>query len=149
MNETAQKPVWEAITLLETNIDHLTGEEIGQALDALNDLPEVLDASWFSGIGKKNRPAGLLRIICRPESESAALEAIFRHTHSLGVRRQKMDRLVLPRNNVMSRGKNLPAKAYLLEGVEYLRPEADAVAALAKKLGLGAPAIRLKGYKTE
>ncbi len=131
MDEKAQKLALEAITLLETNIDHLTGEELGQALDALNDLPEVLDATWFSGIGKKNRPAGLLRVICRPENETSALEAMFRHTHSLGIRRQKMDRFVLPRKNVMPQGKNLPAKAYLLEGVEYLRPEADAVSALA------------------
>ena len=149
MDEKAQKLALEAITLLETNIDHLTGEELGQALDALNDLPEVLDATWFSGIGKKNRPAGLLRIICRPENETSALEAMFRHTHSLGIRRQKMDRFVLPRKNVMPQGKNLPAKAYLLEGVEYLRPEADAVSALAKKLGLGAPAVRIRGYETE
>lgn len=149
MDETAQKPALEAISLLETNIDHLTGEEIGQALDALNDLPEVLDATWFSGIGKKNRPAGLLRVICRPENETAVLEAMFRHTHSLGIRRQKMERFVLPRKNIIQQSNGLPAKAYLLEGVEYLRPEADAVAALAKKLGLGAPAIRLKGYETE
>lgn len=142
-----EKPRWEEITLLETNIDHLTGEEIGRALETLNAMPEVLDAAWFAGIAKKNRPAGLLRLICRPENENSVLGAMFRHTHSLGIRRQKMDRLILPRKNVPDG--DLPAKAYLLEGVEYLRPEADAVADLADRLGLGMPAIRIGGRKVK
>lgn len=143
MNIENEKPEWEEIVLLETNIDHLTGEEIGLAINAISAMPEVLDACWLSGIGKKNRPMGLLRVLCRPEHSEAVLKAIFRHTHSLGVRRQKMDRLVLPRKIIPHAENDLPAKAYLLEGVEYLRPESDAVAELAASRGVGAPAIRL------
>lgn len=135
------------IVLLETNLDHLTGEEAGLALDALNDMPEVLDAAWYTGIGKKNRPCGLLRLICLPENEEKAVMAIFRHTHTLGVRRQVMQRYILQRWPSKMPGSDLPAKAYSLEGVEYLRPESDAVAALAKKNTLGAPAIRINHDK--
>ena len=42
-----------------------------------------------------------------------------------------MDRFVLPRKMSCRRAK-FTSKTYLLEGVEYLRPEADAVSALAK-----------------
>lgn len=131
------------IVLLETSLDHLTGEEAGLALDALNDMPEVLDAAWYTGIGKKNRPCGLLRLICLPENEKKAVAAMFRHTHTLGVRRQTMSRYVLQRRGAKMPDSDLPAKAYLLEGVEYLRPESDAVADLARENSLGAPAIRI------
>lgn len=137
---------YEKITLLETSIDHLTGEELGLALEALSLAPEILDVLYLPGIGKKNRPAGLLQVICLPESEIAARDAIFRHTHTLGIRRSEPGRYVLPRKQttVNIEGRELAAKEHLLEGKAYARPEADALKSLAASLGVGAPALRLK-----
>lgn len=134
----------EQVLQLETHLDHLSGEELGMALTALADLPHVLDVLWLPGIGKKNRPAGLLRVLCPPEAEAAAAQAMLRHTHSLGLRRQLLERLIVPREatTLDCCGERLAAKAYILEGARYERPEADAVRAAAARRGVGAPALR-------
>ncbi|MDR2573304.1 MAG: LarC family nickel insertion protein [Desulfovibrio sp.] len=135
---------FELVCQLETHLDHLTGEETGTALTALAGLDEILDVLWLPGIGKKNRPAGLLRVLCRPENEDAVIGAMLRHTHSLGLRRQCLERFVLPRRAAALEhgGEPLAAKAYTLEGREYIRAEADAVGQWAAGRGLGAPALR-------
>lgn len=134
----------ELVLQLETHLDHLSGEELGMALTSLAELPPVLDVLWLPGIGKKNRPAGLLRVLCRPEAEAVVAQAVLRHTHSLGLRRQGLERLVLPREatTLDCGGEALAAKAYILENARYVRPEADAVRAAAARRGVGAPALR-------
>lgn len=134
----------ESVCQLECHLDHLSGEELGQAIAALAAAPSVLDVLWLPGVGKKNRPAGALRAICLPEAQAEVARLVLRHTHTLGLRIQRMERLVLPRRaaTVACDGVTMPAKAYELEGRRYVRPEADALAARAAERGLGAPALR-------
>lgn len=137
----------EPVVQLETHLDHLSGEELGLALTALCAMDCILDALWLPGIGKKNRPAGLLRVLCRTDDEAAAATAVFRHTHTLGLRRQTLERTVLPRaaTTVLLDGEPVAAKEYGLEGRTYVRPEADALRDLAMRRGVGAPALRFGG----
>jgi uncharacterized protein (TIGR00299 family) protein len=134
----------ELVTQLETHLDHLTGEEAGAALTALAETDETLDVLWLTGIGKKNRPLSLLRVLCRPEHADFVCNAILRHTHSLGVRRQCLERVTLPRKatSLECAGEKLAAKSYVLEGREYARGEADALNAHARGRNLGMPALR-------
>ena len=137
----------EQVTLLETHIDHLSGEELGSAIAALGICePAPLDILWLPGITKKNRPGGCLRVLCRPEHTEAMTASLFRHTHSLGIRRQQMERVTLPRAAATLQGPAGPlrAKSYRLEGQEYVRPEQDALKDAAHALGLGVPGVRLK-----
>ena len=135
----------ERIVKLETNVDHLTGEEIGAAIRALNELDEVLDASYFSGLGKKNRPCGKLEALCHEGAEEAVARAIFRHTHSLGVRILPMERFVLERSEGRAQvaGREARAKNYRVDGSDFQRLEAGELERLAKELGQGMPALRL------
>lgn len=134
----------EPVVQLETHLDHLSGEELGLALTALSGMDGILDVLWLPGIGKKNRPAGLLRVLCRPDDEAEAADAVFHHTHTLGLRRQTLERSVLPRGatTVLLAGEPVAAKEYRLEGRAFVRPEADALRELAARLGVGAPALR-------
>ena len=86
----------EDVMQLECHLDHLTGEELGTALEQLAAAADVLDVLWLPGTGKKNRPAGLLRVLCRPADTENVARAVLRHTHTLGLRRQLLQRLVLP-----------------------------------------------------
>lgn len=135
----------EAIIKLETNVDHLSAEEIGAALQTLNDLAEVLDASYYPGIGKKNRPCGKLELLCHKENMDSVVQAVFRHTHTLGLRYCEMDRLIVPRSveETNLAGQKIRAKTYVLDGVTYQRPEADDLRELARKGNVGMPAMRM------
>lgn len=134
----------EDVCQLECHLDHLSGEELGQAIEALATSPDVLDVLWLAGTGKKNRPSGALRVLCLPAAQEEALRLVFRHTHSLGVRIQRLQRAVLPRRGgaAMCDGVRMPAKCYELEGRTYLRVEADALGHRAAERGIGMPALR-------
>lgn len=134
----------EIIIEYSTALDHLSGEEVGMAIAALANDQYVLDAIYLQGIGKKNRPAGLLQVLCKPDHADEVLAAIFRHTHTLGVRKKEVERYILDRSHELMDvcGEQLDAKGYILENNHYVRPEADAVRRLAKKLNTGAPGVR-------
>ena len=134
----------EAVVQFESHIDHLNGEDLGTALSALSAMPEVLDVLWLPGVGKKNRPAGLLRVLCLPGQRQCVAGAVLRHTHTLGLRVQTLERLVAPRRATTAEvaGQQLPAKEYEIEGQTYIRPESDALEATARQRGLGVPALR-------
>lgn len=140
----AQDPVLEKIIVFETTIDHLTGEEIGAALSSFSQMANVLDALFLPGIGKKNRPSGLLQVLCHPDNEKEVMAAIFRHTHVLGLRREFRERYVLPRKpaTLSLAGHTVKAKAHLLDGAWHARPEADALQELACELHAGMPSLR-------
>lgn len=128
----------EIVSMLESHVDHLSGEELGVALQELSALPEVLDVLWLPGIGKKNRPAGTLRVLCQPRHVTVVEQAFFAHTHSLGVRCQHMERAIVPRGvcTVETVAGPLRAKRYTVDGANYVRVECDALRAAAKEQGL-------------
>ena len=73
------------IDVIETNIDHLTGEEIGYLFDVLLDAG-ASDVSITPIIMKKNRQGSLLKVISRKENRETILNSIFKETGSLGIR---------------------------------------------------------------
>lgn len=136
-------PVTETVVVLESHIDHLTGEELGHAFAMLQEAGAV-DVIWLPGIMKKNRPGGVFRAICMPDKLEAVQAAFFRHTHSLGIRRSFMERVILPRRaGTLETGQGpLEAKIYEVDGVTYTRAEFEALAKAAAKEGKGLPALR-------
>jgi pyridinium-3,5-bisthiocarboxylic acid mononucleotide nickel chelatase len=73
------------ISILETNLDDVTGEVLGHTVDRL--LEEgALDVTIIPAIAKKNRPAHLLRVICKSSMNDILAETIIRETGTLGVR---------------------------------------------------------------
>ena len=88
--------VTETLTVLETNVDDLNPEIYDYVMTRLFDAG-ALDVFLSPIQMKKNRPATLLRVLCRP-GDAEALEAIlFAETSTLGVRRQSVTRHCLPR----------------------------------------------------
>jgi len=73
------------VDVIETNIDHLTGEEIGYLFDVLLDAG-ASDVSITPIIMKKNRQGSLLKVISRKDKREDILNEIFKETGSLGIR---------------------------------------------------------------
>lgn len=80
------------VTVIESNIDDMTGELLGSLMDRLL-AAGALDVSYTPIQMKKNRPAIMVTVIC-PVEEAARLAAVLlRETTTLGVRIQQMQRL--------------------------------------------------------
>ena len=87
----------EAILELCCNLDDMTPEAIGFAIERLWESP-VLDV-FTSPIGmKKNRPGTLLTCLCRRQDAEQIVRLLFRHTTTLGIRRHVCDRYTLSRS---------------------------------------------------
>ena len=135
------------VVVLETHIDHLTGEELGLALEGIME-DGALDVLWTPGITKKNRPAGCLCVLCAPQQKQAIIASIFTHTHTLGIRTTTTTRTVLPRQYIQQ-ADNTQIKEYTLTGVTYQREESDSIRTKAKQQNVGAPAIRITKKKSQ
>lgn len=73
------------IDVIETNLDHLTGEEIGYLFDVLLDAG-ASDVSITPIIMKKNRQGSLLKVISKKKNRDKIIKTIFKETGSLGIR---------------------------------------------------------------
>jgi uncharacterized protein (TIGR00299 family) protein len=73
------------VTLLETNVDDISGEIIGYTIEKL--LAEgALDASAAPMLMKKGRPGSLIRVIAKPGDAERLARLLMFHTGTLGVR---------------------------------------------------------------
>ena len=86
----------DAVVELRCNVDDMTGETVGFALERL--LAEGALDAFTTPIGmKKSRPATLITVLCRPEQKERMVCLLLRHTTTLGVREQLCRRYTLER----------------------------------------------------
>lgn len=94
LGETEEKPegIWE----LNCNIDDMTGEQIGFALETLMEQG-ALDVFTIPIGMKKSRPGILLTVLCREADREKMVSLMFKHTTTLGIREQFCNRYTLER----------------------------------------------------
>ena len=86
----------EIISKLECNLDDMTGEEIGFAMEQL--FAAGAFEVYTQPVGmKKSRPGVLLTVICSTEEADRLAGEMMKHTTTLGIRRQDLSRYVLKR----------------------------------------------------
>lgn len=128
----------EGVTLLSCNLDHLSAESLAFACEEL--LSEGALDVWQESITmKKGRLATKLEVLVKPDEASRLSRRIIELTGSLGVRAQYLERTVIKREVITLETPYgpMPFKAAELgvpsERRHWIRPEHDAVAALARK----------------
>jgi uncharacterized protein (TIGR00299 family) protein len=84
------------LSVLETNIDDLNPEIYEYVMGKLFEAG-ALDVYLAPIQMKKNRPATLLRVLCRPDDVQAMTAILFAETTTLGIREQTVARHALPR----------------------------------------------------
>lgn len=84
------------VVILETNLDDVTGEVIGDCCDRLR-AAGALDVYTTSIAMKKNRPGVKLSVLARDSDAQSLRAIILAQTRSLGIRYWKAERQILPR----------------------------------------------------
>lgn len=94
MGETQEKPegIWE----FNCNIDDMTGEQIGFALETLMEQG-ALDVFTIPIGMKKSRPGILLTVLCKEADKKKMISLMFKHTTTLGIRENFCNRYTLER----------------------------------------------------
>lgn len=82
---------------LNCNVDDMTGEEVGFAVERLF-AAGALDVYTIPIGMKKSRPGVLIHIMCRKADREAMIRAAFRYTTTIGIRENRLSRYVLERH---------------------------------------------------
>lgn len=138
----------EPITKLECNLDDMTGEDLGFAMAQL--FAAGASDVYTQPIGmKKSRPGILLSVICHTEQADHLAELIMKHTTTLGIRRQDMNRYFLNRKieTVSTEYGDVRVKYAEGMGVKKAKPEFDDLAALAEKHQVSLSTLRRAAQK--
>lgn len=119
---------------LSCNLDDMTGEEIGFALEQLME-GGALDAFTVPIGMKKSRPGVMLTVLCRVEDKELLLPMIFRHTTTLGVRENRLHRYILSRKTETVQTPYGPVRQKVATGygVERKKYEYEDIARLARE----------------
>lgn len=138
--EPVAEELSDTILSLETNIDDCTGEALAFTMQQLLDTG-ALDVFYTPIYMKKNRPAYLLKVLCRPEDRSVMETIIFRNTTTIGIRMQRMQRSKLGRQILaVETPWGMADVKCCTHGQDiYYYPENDSVSALALKENIGFP----------
>jgi len=131
----------DCVDVLETNIDDMTGEVIGNALAAFM-KGGARDASAIPTLMKKGRPGFLVRVISSPDSSPAMAEMMARELGTLGIRcTPAVHRFVAERTieeidvAIAGKKKRVPVKVGKIHGEIYLiKAEFDRARTFAQEL---------------
>ena len=133
----------DTITRIETNIDDLSPEITGAAMEKLFEAG-ALDVFFTSIQMKKNRPAIQLTALCENADVPKIADLIFAETTSFGVRMDQVSRLKLDRKfeTVKTEFGGITVKLGLKGGkVIQVAPEYESVRAASEKTGASLRAI--------
>ena len=127
----------DCICQLQSDIDDCSGELLGYTLERLL-AAGALDAHYQPVFMKKSRPAWELTVICREEDRAKLETLIFAETTTIGIRRARLERTVLPRRRdvVHTAYGDVAVKRCLLENGERCYVEYDSAAKLAQEQGV-------------
>jgi pyridinium-3,5-bisthiocarboxylic acid mononucleotide nickel chelatase len=86
--------------LIETNIDDVDGEIIGNLIEVL--MKEgARDVTISPGITKKNRPVNIIRILSEIAKTDILIDKLFKETGTSGIRINEINRITLERNIII------------------------------------------------
>ena len=122
---------------LECDIDDATSESLAYAAERLM-AEGAREVHWLPIFTKKGRPAYQLQVISAPEDVGRLEGVIFAETTTIGLRRQRMGRTVLPREEgevETPYGAICIKTVTLPDGSHRSKPEYEDVAAAARAAG--------------
>jgi uncharacterized protein (TIGR00299 family) protein len=114
----------ESLDILETNIDDMNPQIYAYLIERLF-AAGALDVTLTPQQMKKNRPAVLISVLCRPDLDDTIMHILFEETTTLGLRRHSVERICLPRTfeTVETPFGSIHIKVARWDGIEHRMPE--------------------------
>ncbi|MCI8608063.1 MAG: nickel pincer cofactor biosynthesis protein LarC [Firmicutes bacterium] len=142
-HEEAGRPKVEQILELSCNLDDMTGEDMGFAMELLMEAG-ALDVYAQPITMKKSRPAVKLSVLTRGERKDELIKLLLQHTTTAGVRiydcqRYAMDRDFAERETPLG---PVSVKHYQGWGIQKEKAEFEQLAVLARKHGMSIGQVR-------
>jgi uncharacterized protein (TIGR00299 family) protein len=128
----------DSVWVLETNLDDVPAETVGYVYERLL-AAGALDVFSTPIYMKKNRPATMLTVLASEASVPSMEEILFRETMTLGVRKHRSSRSILPRKAVTVTTSWGPVRgkvAWFRQDRPVFSPEYDDCARIAKENGV-------------
>ena len=138
LGETEEADKTDRVTGLSCNVDDMTGEELGYAIDRLMEKG-AKEAYVVPVVMKKSRPGYELNVLCDTSDREMMVEEIFRLTSTIGIRETLYSRYVMDRTTgemYTSYGR-VRVKESSGYGVTRRKFEYDDLKAIADKEGIG------------
>ena len=128
---------------LNCNVDDMTGEDLGFALDAIYEAG-AREAFFTPVQMKKNRPGILITVITASSEKDAVVRAIFANTTTIGIREKICGRFILDRKIETIETPLGPVRVKKSSGygVEKCKIEFDDLSKIAKEKGLSLTEVR-------
>ena len=127
----------DVVGVAEANLDDTNPEWIGYLVEQLMDVG-ALDVALVPITMKKNRPGTQVQVIYPLPLQKAVQDMLFSETTTLGVRLQTVERVVLPRKEVVVQTQwgEVRGKVATLDGKNQFSPEYEACATVARETGV-------------
>ena len=87
----------DSVLQLECNVDDMTAEELGFAMEAIL-AAGALEVYTVAAGMKKSRPGTILCVLCHEDAKETLVRVIFRNTTTIGVREHRCSRYTLKRS---------------------------------------------------
>ncbi|MFX0011013.1 MAG: nickel pincer cofactor biosynthesis protein LarC [Candidatus Hermodarchaeota archaeon] len=91
------KPYLEKVSIIETNLDDVSGEIIGHFINSL-EKDKYLDIQIIPSLTKKNRPSHIIQLLCHPKDTFFLIDKIINELGTLGVRYSVTKRICIERD---------------------------------------------------
>jgi uncharacterized protein (TIGR00299 family) protein len=148
----------EDITVLETDVDDVSGEIIGNFIKIIKN-ENVLDVQIIPSVTKKNRPSHIIKVLCYPDYSFKLIEKMLRELGTLGVRINTIKRVCIERKietmKIQIDGKNFNVRfkiSYFQKDKEKIvvniKPEYEDLKKISNQIGLPLKEILLKVQST-
>ncbi|MBR3058870.1 MAG: nickel pincer cofactor biosynthesis protein LarC [Clostridiales bacterium] len=143
--ETPSKVLDDSVIELSCNVDDMTAEAIGFAMERLFEAGANEVYTVPAGM-KKSRPGILLRVLCRPEEKEKMVRLLFQHTTTIGIRELVFSRYVLDRKVETIDTSFGPVRRKVSSGYGVTRTkfEYEDIARIAREKGLSLAEVEKK-----
>ncbi len=150
LGETVSERSGDSIIELDANVDDMTAEEIGFAMDRLF-AAGAREVFTIPVQMKKNRPGTLITVICTEDTKESVVSAFFKHTTTIGIREKKCERYVLSRTAGVIRTEfgDMRTKTSEGYGVKRTKIEFDDAAKIAEATGMSLREVRALPEKND